>query len=85
MSKPKPNKQVTTAKGTYFLAVDVEKIYTSHRHTDESKLKSEGKRLAHVTKERILILRVVGIIDKRVPNGNRQGDDVTLTQSKEKV
>lgn len=64
-SKAKPNPQTKTKKGAMFCARDLERIYCSHRHTTDESAIAEARRLAETQGERILILKVVGIVDKR--------------------
>lgn len=67
MAKQRPNDQApaTTEKGTFLLTRDRKYIFTSKRHLDAGSAKTEAKRLGKLTADRILILKVVGVVDKR--------------------
>lgn len=59
------NTPTATAKGTYLLAVDRLTVVTRMRHTSAESVKTECKRLAHNLGERVLVLKVVGVLDRR--------------------
>lgn len=62
--RPK-NKPATTEKGTFLLCVDKERLYARKRHPDAESAKTECKRLANSLNERVLILQVVAVLDRR--------------------
>lgn len=64
-NRKKENPERVTAKGTFFLAVDRKRLFTSKRHTDQASMNAEAKRLTKDLKQRVLVLRVVGVVDNR--------------------
>lgn len=67
MSKTKPfiNKPAETNKGAFLLARDLRRVFSQYRHTDSKTAVAEAKRIATKENERVLILKVVGVLDKR--------------------
>lgn len=85
MSK-KANKPTTTAKGTYLLAVDRQNLFARHRHVEAETVKTECKRLAADLGERLLVLQVVGVLDRRgQPPRRSQRPAVNSTVGRESV
>lgn len=63
--KKRNNQPTHTAKGAYLLAVDKQLIFTSQRHPNRDSMATECRRLAHKLHERILVLKVVAVLDQR--------------------
>lgn len=64
-NRKRENPDAVTEKGTFLLAVDRKRLFTSKRHTDQASMTAEAKRLAKDLKQRVLVLKVVGVVDER--------------------
>lgn len=56
---------VTTDKGALLLSCDYERISSRVRHADSKSAVRECVRIANENHERVIVLRVVGVMDKR--------------------
>lgn len=74
--KQKPNLPTETKKGAFLLARDLRRVFTQYRHTESETAIAEAKRIAVENNERVLILKVVGVLDKRKKTVDTPPDSV---------
>lgn len=63
--KPQENPPAETEKGAFLCARDLQRIRATKRHADSESAVTEARRLAENMSERILILKVVGVVNRR--------------------
>lgn len=76
MAHKRANHNTNTDKGTYVIACDRERLYAEVRHTDAESVKAEAKRLAKKLGQRVLILKVVGVVDRRTARTETETETV---------